>query len=53
MAPAHFFRLDLVDLVGGGHRGMNVLARRWGILGERLRLKWRSFGAGSKGRGAG
>jgi hypothetical protein len=47
MAPAHFFRLDLVDLVGGGHRGMNVLARRW------LRLKWRSFGAGSKGRGAG
>jgi hypothetical protein len=46
MAPAHFFRLQPVDLVARGDGGMGIrIARKRTALDKRLRHQWRSLRA--------
>jgi hypothetical protein len=50
MSPPHFFRLEAIDLIGGGHRGMGIfIGGRPSALIERLRRKRRGLRARGQG----
>src|SRR5271170_8375821 len=58
MPPPHFFRLEAIDLLAGGHGGMGVfiggrVGGRPSAPRKRLRQKRRGLCAGSQGGGSG
>jgi hypothetical protein len=54
MSPPHFFRLEAIDLLAGGHGGMGVFTGgRPSAPRKRLRQKRRGLCAGSQAGGSG
>jgi hypothetical protein len=54
MPPPHFFRLEAIDLVAGGHRGTDIfIGGKSSVLRKRLRRKRRGLCAGSQRGGSG
>jgi len=47
-APAHFFRLEPIDFITCGDRGMGILSRQLAIRNQRLRRQGRGLRARDK-----